>query len=516
MSLSVKLENIVKRFPGVVANDHITLSVEPGSVHSILGENGAGKSTLMKILYGTYRPDEGEIRIDGEPHTFESPQDAIDRGIGMIHQHFKLVDTMTLAENVILGTEPETWSGFRVDRKTANEEFRELSERYGFNIDPTAVTEDVSVGVQQRVEILKAIYRGADLLILDEPTAVLTPEEVESLFSIIEELSSQGKTIIFITHKLGEAMSASDTITVLRDGQNVGTLRTEETTEAQLAEMMVGRSVMLESEKEPHPTGDLVLSLDGVSVGRGETKQVEDVSLEVYEGEILGIAGVDGNGQTPLSEAVTGIRPISEGRIIYQGEDISEHSRRRRIDDGIVYIPPDRQKRGLVMDFDLSENALLGDQHHLPLGKPNRDNEGAEHIIDEYDVRAAGIQALTSSLSGGNQQKFLVGREIEREPDLIVASNPTRGLDVGSIEYIHEQLLRLRRNDQAVLMVSSKLDELRQLSDRLAVIYEGEIVGIVDPDDSTEREIGLLMAGESVEQADLEEKDELPGGGEPA
>jgi len=509
MSLSVELSDITKTFPGVVANDEVDLSVGAGQTHAVLGENGAGKSTLMNVLYGLYQPDSGTIRIDGEDRSFDSPQDAIDVGIGMIHQHFKLVDTMTVTENVILGSEPRRSMG--VDMETARREVTELGERYGFDIEPDATIEEVSVGVRQRVEILKAIYRGADLLILDEPTAVLTPDEIEGLFRVFEELTAQGKTIIFITHKLDEAMAVADDITVLRDGRNVGTVPAAETTKPELAEMMVGRAVMLESDREAHPTGDVLLSVEGLTVGGGGRPQVDSVGLTVREGEILGIAGVDGNGQTELTDAVVGLRPADEGTVRFAGEDVTGWSRRERNDAGVAYIPPDRQTQGLVMEFDLSENAILGIQHHLPLGRPTRDAELAADIIDEYDVRTSGVNARARSLSGGNQQKFLVGRELEREPDLVVATNPTRGLDVGSIEFIHEQLLAVRRADRGVLLVSSKLDELRQLSDRIAVIYEGRIVGRVDPETVTERELGLLMAGQEPAAGEPDPDTPAPG-----
>jgi simple sugar transport system ATP-binding protein len=497
MSLAVELSDITKRFPGVVANDQVDLAVEAGSVHAILGENGAGKSTLMKNLYGLYQPEEGEIRIHGEPKRFESPQDAIDEGIGMIHQHFKLVDPLTVTQNVVLGSEPRGRFGFNTDQGTAEAAVVELADRYGFDIDPRAAVEDVSVGEQQRVEILKALYRGSDILILDEPTAVLTPQEVEGLFDVIEELSEQGKTVLFITHKLGEAMHAAERITVLRDGRNVGSVDTAETTRNELARMMVGREVLLEIEKRPHTAGETVFAADSVSVfDDADRPAVDDVSFEVRAGEILGIAGVDGNGQSELAEAVSGLVRPDEGTLRFRGEDVTRSSRRDRIDSGLAYIPEDRQERGLVMQFDLSENALLGSQHRLPRGSRNRDRELAEEIIEKYDVATTGPEALARSLSGGNQQKFIVGRELERDPSFILASHPTRGLDVGSIEFIHEQLLDLRDADAAVLIVSSKLDELQQLSDRIAVMYEGSFIDVVDPESTTEDELGLLMAGE--------------------
>ncbi|MFB6112124.1 MAG: ABC transporter ATP-binding protein [Halobacteriaceae archaeon] len=497
MPPAVRLTDITKRFPGVIANDHVDLTVEDGSVHAILGENGAGKSTLMKILYGLYQPDEGTIEIDGEPKEFDSPQDAIEAGIGMIHQHFKLVEPLTVAQNVTLGSEPRDTMGVATDTGAAREAVRDLASQYGFDIDPSERIEEISVGEQQRVEILKSLYRGSEILILDEPTAVLTPQEVEGLFEVIEELRDQGKTIIFITHKLGEAMEAASEITVLRDGKNVGTVDAKATTREELAKLMVGREVVLETQKRPHDAGDTVLSVENLTVtDRKGRPEVDDLSFTVQAGEIFGIAGVDGNGQGELAEAITGLTDIDDGTIRFRGDDISAMSRRERIDIGTAYIPEDRQKRGLVMDFNLAENALLGAQHHLKFGERNADREGAADIIETYDVETRGVDSIADSLSGGNQQKFIVGREFEREPEFIFAAHPTRGLDVGSIEFIHDRLLEFREDDRAVLLVSSKLDELQQLADRLAVIYEGEFVDIVDPDEVTEQDLGLMMAGE--------------------
>ncbi|WP_132057591.1 ABC transporter ATP-binding protein [Halorussus amylolyticus] len=507
MSVAVYLDGITKRFPGVVANDEVDLEVEAGTVHALLGENGAGKTTLMNVLYGLYRPNGGTIHLNGEPREFATPRDAIDAGIGMIHQHFMLVDTLTTAENIVLGHEPRKWGGLAVDRERAEREVRELSQRYGFDVDPEARVEDVSVGVQQRVEILKALYGGADVLILDEPTAVLTPQEVEDLFGVFDELADQGKTIIFITHKLGEAMEAADDITVLRDGKNVGSVDADATTREELAELMVGREVLLEADKDPANPGEVGLAVSDLRVtdDRG-VEQVSGVDIEAREGEVFGIAGVDGNGQSELVEAVTGLTTPEEGRVSIHGEDVTGLSRRDRIDDGMAYVPEDRQERGLVMEFDLVENGLLGSQHAQPYAEGGRidwtETRGhAEAIIEEYDVRPPDPDADAKSLSGGNQQKFIVGREFARDPDVVVASHPTRGVDVGSIEFIHDRLLDLRREGKTILLVSSKLDEVQQLSDRLAVMYEGEIVDIVDPDRVTEEELGLLMAGEIPEDA---------------
>jgi ABC-type uncharacterized transport system ATPase subunit len=499
---AVELREITKRFPGVVANDAVDMTVEQGSVHALLGENGAGKTTLMNVLYGLYEPTAGTVVIDGTERAFDSPRDAIDAGVGMIHQHFMLVDPMTVTENITLGNEPRRLGGLAVDREAARREVVALGDRYGFDVDPDARVADLSVGVQQRVEILKALYRGADVLILDEPTAVLTPQEVEDLFSVLEELTAQGKTIIFITHKLGEAMTAADQITVLRDGQNVGSVAADGTTREELAELMVGREVLLDVERPSTDFGDTVLAVSDLAVtdDRG-VRAVDDLSLSVREGEIFGIAGVDGNGQRELVEAVTGLVRPDAGTIRLDGTDLTDHSRRERIEAGMSYIPEDRQEQGLVIEFDLVENAILGSQHAPPFAGDgrihwDRAGEHAQSVVSEYDVRPPDPGTTAESLSGGNQQKFVVGRELERDPTLLVAAHPTRGVDVGSIEFIHERLLELRAQGVGILLVSSKLEEVQALSDRLAVIYEGEFVDTVDPTDTTEEELGLLMAGE--------------------
>ena len=503
---AVHLNEITKRFPGVVANDDIDFRVERGTVHALLGENGAGKTTLMNVLYGLYEPTSGRVVIDGEEREFDSPRDAIDAGIGMIHQHFMLVDTMTVTENITLGNEPRKWGGLAVDRAAAHEAVSDLADRYGFEINPDARIEDESVGEQQRVEILKALYRGANTLILDEPTAVLTPQEIEELFGVLEELTAQGKTIIFITHKLGEAMRAADEITVLRDGQKVGTVDAEDTTREGLAELMVGREVLLDVDRPAAETGDVVASASELVVDddRG-VRAVDGVDFEIRAGEILGIAGVDGNGQSELIDAVTGLRSVETGTVQFSGVDVTDASRRRRIEAGMAYIPEDRQERGVVMDFDLVENALLGSQHSAAFGPNGRidwtqTREHAEAVIDEFDVRTRGADATAASLSGGNQQKFIVGRELERDPELVVASHPTRGVDIGSIEFIHERLLELRESGVGVLLISSKLEEVQGLSDRLAVMYEGEFIDVVDPQTTTESELGLLMAGQELDR----------------
>jgi len=548
---AVELRDVTKRFSGVLANDGVSLAVEAGSVHALLGENGAGKTTLMNVLYGLYEPDEGTIHVRGDPRSFDAPRDAIDAGVGMIHQHFMLVDDMTVVENITLGNEPGRWPllggiadratgvaalagldigegpfGRRVaaaadrlapavDRECARRAVVELSEGYGFDIDPEAAIEDVSVGVQQRVEILKALYRGADVLILDEPTAVLTPQEVADLFAVLEELTTQGKTIVFITHKLGEAMTAADDITVLRDGRNVGTVAADETTREELAELMVGREVLLDVDRPPADPGGVVLEVDDLTVtdDRG-VRTVDGVSVDARAGEIFGIAGVDGNGQSELVEAIVGMRDATSGRIVYQGERIEELTRRERHKRGIAYVPEDRQERALILEFSLMKNGILGKHQDAPFARKGKIQwdvvrEEVEDLIEEFDVRPPDPDARAGSLSGGNQQKFVVGREFRTDPDLLVASHPTRGVDIGSIEFIHRRLLDLRRDGTAVVLVSSKLDEVMQLSDRLAVMYEGDITAVVDPEAVTEEEVGLLMAGE---QPGLGESAEIPSG----
>lgn len=500
-SVAVALENITKRFPGVVANDEVTLRVDRGSVHALLGENGAGKTTLMSVLYGLYKPEGGRIVVDGVEREFDGPRDAIEAGIGMIHQHFMLVEPMTVAENVALGNEPRKWFGLAVDRATINEEIRALCDRYGFDVDPTATVADLGVGARQRVEIIKTLYRGADVLILDEPTAVLTPQEVESLYRVLDSLTEQGKTIIFITHKLDEATHAADAITVLRDGRQVGTVDPT-TSREQLAELMVGREVVFDVESGGATPGEQALSVSDLVVedDRG-VEAVSGIDLEVRAGEIVGIAGVDGNGQTELVEAITGLRTPEAGTVSLGGTDVTDRSRRERIDAGMAYVPEDRQEQGLVMPFDLTENAALGNHHDEAFtsgGILSWDALGnhTDDIIDTYDVRPADPTAGAASLSGGNQQKFVVGRELLRDPTVLVAANPTRGVDVGSTEFIREQLLALRDRGVGVLLVSSKLDEVRSLSDRLAVIYEGEFTELCPPEELSEEQLGLLMAGE--------------------
>ncbi|UPV74658.1 ABC transporter ATP-binding protein [Halorussus limi] len=502
---AVRLDGITKRFGDVTANDAVDFSLEKGSVHALVGENGAGKTTLMSVLYGLYDPDAGDIFVDGERREFDSPRDAIDAGVGMIHQHFQLVDTMTVVQNVVLGHEPSV-NGL-VDESSARSDIEDICSTYGFDVDRFLDTrvEQLGVGVQQRVEIVKSLYRGADVLVLDEPTAVLTPQEVESLFEVMDELTDRGRSLIFITHKLDEALEAADEITVLRDGRAVGTVAAAETSREELARMMVGRDVLFDYPERETTPGDVTLSVDGLRVRDDrDLEQVGGVDLAVREGEILGVAGVEGNGQAELVEALTGLREVDAGTVTFEGEDITETSRRRRIESGITYVPEDRQEEGLVQDYDLVRNALLGNQTIEPFVDGwfvdwGTVRDHAEDIVAEYDVQPPNADAEAASLSGGNQQKFVVGRELEHEPSLLVASHPTRGVDIGSIEFIHERLLEMRDAGTAVLFVSSKLDEIRKLSDRVAVMYEGEFVDVVDPDDVDEQELGLLMAGRTVE-----------------
>ncbi|WP_049995914.1 ABC transporter ATP-binding protein [Halococcus sediminicola] len=510
---AVRLDGITKRFGDVVANDGVDFTLEKGTVHALIGENGAGKSTLMSVLYGLYDPDGGQIVVDGENRDFDSPRDAIDAGVGMIHQHFQLVDTMTVVQNIVLGHEPT--DGGLVDTENARSAIADICSTYGFEVDEYLDTpiEDLGVGIQQRVEIVKSLYRGADVLILDEPTAVLTPQEVENLFGVMDELTAEGHSLIFITHKLDEAMAADD-ITVLRDGKAVGTVDAAETSQEELARMMVGRDVLFDTEARDTSPGETILDVDGLHVAddRG-LERVEDVGFEVREGEIFGIAGVEGNGQSELVEALTGIQNAASGTITFDGADITDTSRRHRIESGIAYVPEDRQETGLVQDYDLVRNALVGNQTIEPYAHNGfldwgAVREHADDIIEAYDVQPADRDATAGSLSGGNQQKFVVGRELGHDPAFVAATHPTRGVDIGSIEFIHERLREMRDEGLAILLVSSKLDEIQQLSDRIAVMYEGEFVDVVDPNDVTEEQLGLMMAGRTREEIEENEESE--------
>jgi len=502
---AVRLEGITKRFGDVVANDGIDFSLERGTVHALLGENGSGKTTLMSVLYGLYEQDAGTIAIDGEVRNVDSPRDAMDAGVGMIHQHFQLVEPMTVLQNVILGHEP-TESGL-VDESAASGEIEEICSRYDFDVDRylDVPIRDLDLGARQRVEIVKSLYRGAEILVLDEPTAVLTPQEVRRLFDVMNELTASGRSLVFITHKLDEALRIADHVTVLRDGEAVGTVSAEETTEQELARMMVGRDVLFDRQPRETTPGDPVLEVDSLRV-RGDRglEQVRGVDLTVREGEILGIAGVQGNGQRELVEGLTGLRPVASGTVRFGGDDITGTSRRRRIEAGIAYIPEDRQTEGLVREYDLVHNALLGNQTVEPYAERGIVDWGAvrthaDEIVRGYDVQPPNSDTEAASLSGGNQQKFIVGREIEHDPEVMVASHPTRGVDIGSVEFIHERLLELRDAGLAIVFVSSQLAEIRKLSDRIAVMYEGEFVDEADPDEVTDEELGLSMAGHDRE-----------------
>lgn len=500
MEYIVEMLNIRKEFPGIVANDNITLQLKKGEVHALLGENGAGKSTLMGMLFGMYRPDGGCIKMNGQEVKITNPNVANDLGIGMVHQHFKLVHNFTTTQNIILGLEPK--KGFVVDIKSAAKRIEELSNRYGLNIDPYAKIEDISVGMQQRVEIMKMLYRNANVLIFDEPTAVLTPQEINELMKIIKNLVAEGKSIIIITHKLKEIKAVADRCTVIRRGKYIGTVDVKETSQADMAKMMVGREVSFKVTKSECNPGESVLKVENLSVlNNKKVLGLKEFSLDVRAGEIVGIAGVEGNGQNELVEAITGLRKIESGLISLKGKDIASYSIRDRINSGISHIPEDRHKRGLVLDYTIEDNMVLEIYNKAPFAKYgllNRANIHAysEKIINEFDVRSGeGGASIARSLSGGNQQKAIIGREMELDPELLIAVQPTRGLDVGSIEYIHKRLVEQRDKGKAVLLVSLELDEILNVSDRIAVVNNGELIGIVDAKEANENQIGLMMAG---------------------
>ena len=495
----LELRGITKRFPGIVANDHIDLDLRRGEVHALLGENGAGKSTLMNVLYGLYHPDEGEILIDGEPVRVASPREAIARGIGMVHQHFMLIPVMTVAENIVLAVEPTRELVF-LDYDAARSRVRELATSFGFTIDPDSLIQDITVGLQQRVEILKALYRRADILILDEPTAVLTPQEAVELFGILRNLTREGMSIIFITHKLNEVLEIADRVTVLRRGKMIETLATAGATEESLAKLMVGRDVLLRVEKGESTLQEPVLIVEDLDVldDRGLEK-VRGVSFDVRGGEIVALAGVDGNGQTELIDAITGLRRPERGRILVEGVDVTRENARHHFDLGVGHIPEDRQRRGLVLEFSIAENLALHDYRKRPGSRfgwlyPKRLIEKARRLIKEFDVRGGGPRTHGRALSGGNQQKVILAREIDRDPRVLVAAQPTRGLDVGAIEFVHRRLVEERDEGRAVLLVSLELEEVLSLADRILVIYEGRIVGEFPPT-ATEEELGVAMTG---------------------
>ncbi len=501
----LELKGITKRFPGVVANDDVDFDLRRGEVHALLGENGAGKSTLMNVVYGLYQPDEGEIRVDGKPVSIRSPKDAIDLGIGMVHQHFMLIPVMTVAENIVLATEPKR-AGVLLDYDAAIKRAEEIAKTFNFAIDPRARVEDIGVGQQQRVEILKALYRNADLLILDEPTAVLTPQETRELFGILRTLTNEGLSIVFITHKLNEVLEIADRITVLRRGKKIETFPREGATQETLARSMVGREVLLRVEKTPAEPGEPLLRVKDLNVmdERG-LEAVRNASFEVRAGEIVGIAGVDGNGQSELVDALTGLRRPVSGQILVGDEDVTGQSARVSFEAGEGHIPEDRQRRGLVLDFSLAENIALHDYRAEPDSRfgwlfPGRLNERAKRLLTEFDVRGGDSQTPAGSLSGGNQQKVVIAREVARDPRVLVAAQPTRGLDVGAIEFVHRRLVVERDEGRAILLVSLELDEILSLADRILVIYEGRIVGEYGPDVSDE-ELGIAMTGGGKERA---------------
>jgi general nucleoside transport system ATP-binding protein len=502
----LELRGMTKRFPGVLANDHIDFDLQRGEVHALLGENGAGKSTLMNVLYGLYHPDEGEVWINGERVRINSPREAIDRGIGMVHQHFMLIPVMTVAENIVLATEPR-YAGVFLDFDEAVKRVEELSKAFNFAIDPHARVQDITVGQQQRVEILKALYRGADILILDEPTAVLTPQEADELFGILKTLQREGMSIIFISHKLREVLEIADRVTVLRRGKKIETVPRTGATEEGLARLMVGRDVLLRVHKTPARPGEVLLDVEDLTVlDDRELEAVKGVSFTVHEGEIVGIAGVDGNGQTELIDALTGLRPADSGQVTVGGRDVTNESAKNHLDEGVGHIPQDRLRRGLVLDFSLAENLALHDYRKEPNSRwgwlrPGRIIAWARGLLSEFDVRGGGPQTRAAALSGGNQQKVVIAREVSRDPRILIAAQPTRGLDVGAIEFVHRRLVEERDEGRGVLLISLEIEEVLSLADRILVMYEGEIVAEFGPDVS-EQELGIAMTGGGREEAE--------------
>ena len=500
---AIEMRGIVKRYPGVVANDGVDLVVRRGEIHALLGENGAGKSTLMNILFGITTPDEGEIRVNGKPARFGGPRDAVAEGLGMVHQHFMLIPRFTVTENVILGSEG---SGAMLDRASAERRVGELAADYGLAIDPRARVEDLPVGMQQRVEIIRALYQGGRTLILDEPTALLTPQEVEELYGILERLRASGGTIIFITHKLREVAAISDRVTVIRRGKTVGTRTTSETTAAELAELMVGREVLLRVDRPPAHPGAVALEARGLRVkGRGAVPALDDLSFSLRHGEILGVCGVEGNGQSELVECIAGLRKPDGGTVHVKGIDVTGKNPVALHQAGLSYIPEDRHSRGLVLDFTLTENVCLGNLDGPPFTRGGQIDYGAcedvtSELMSRYDVRAPSPDTHARALSGGNQQKLIIARELHRQPDVILAVQPTRGLDVGAIEFVHRQLVAERDKGRAVLLVSFELDELLDLSDRIVVLYQGRIVGEFASGTVERSTLGLLMGGRSVDE----------------
>jgi len=498
----MEMQGIVKKFPGVLANDDVNFDVQAGEIHALLGENGAGKSTLMKILYGLYQPDGGQILLNGQPIQIHSPTDSINQGIGMIHQHFMLVNNLTVAENVALGL--TEYSGRRLDLQAVSARITELTQRYNLEIDPGATISDLAVGQRQRVEIIKALYRGAALLVLDEPTAVLTPQEVDELFVIFRQMAQDGHALIFISHKLHEIFALTDRVTVLRDGRVVGTRPTAEVTKEMLAQMMVGREVTFERDRAGAELGEARLALENVTVKNEQGKAVlNNVNLTVHSGEIVGVAGVSGNGQKPLAEAIAGLQPLSQGEVALDGRAATKQSPSQRLENGLSYIPEERMHDGVVKDFTVSENLILQDHSRPPFSRSIFLNfksivGHAKRMIGEFNIKTPHQDTLVKNLSGGNIQKVVMARELSRQPRVLIAAQPTRGVDIGAIEYIHSQLLQQRSDGLATLLISEDLDEIRNLSDRIAVMFDGEIMGIVDNDKTTVEELGLMMAGEAA------------------
>ncbi len=500
----IEMREITKKFGDFVANDHINLNLRKGEIHALLGENGAGKSTLMNMLAGLLQPTSGEIAIDGQVVTIDSPSKSSQLGIGMVHQHFMLVEAFTVAENIILGN--ETVKNGLLDLKKASQEISDLSEKYGLAVDPSAKVADISVGAQQRVEILKTLYRGADILIFDEPTAVLTPSEIQELMGILKNLIKEGKSIILITHKLDEIRAVADRVTVIRRGKSIETVSVAGATSEDLAEMMVGRSVSFKTEKKPSNPQDVILSIKDLVVNENRgIPAVKDLSLEVRAGEIVGIAGIDGNGQSELIQAITGLRKVKSGSIVIKGQEVTKYSSRQITELSVGHVPEDRHRDGLVLPMTLAENIALQTYYKEPLSQKGilnylKINEYARKLMEEFDVRGANELVPAKGFSGGNQQKAIIAREIDRDPDLLIVSQPTRGLDVGAIEYIHKRLIEERDRGKAVLVVSFELDEILNLSDRIAVIHDGKIQGVVLPDQTNKQELGILMAGGVLEK----------------
>ncbi len=509
---AIEMLNITKRFPGIIANDNITLQLKKGEIHALLGENGAGKSTLMSVLFGLYQPEEVEIRKDGEKVTINDPNDANALGIGMVHQHFKLVECFSVLDNIILGV--ETTKGGFLKKEEAKKKVMALSEKYGLYVDPDAMIEDITVGMQQRTEILKMLYRDNEILIFDEPTAVLTPQEIQELMAIMKNLAAEGKSILFITHKLAEIMQVADRCSVLRKGRYIGTVDIKDATPEKLSAMMVGRNVNFVVKKKPAKPGEVVLDIKGMSVAskRHKNNAVNNVSLQVRRGEIVCIAGIDGNGQTEFVYGLSGLEPLKGGTIMMNGKDITHMLIRSRLTSGMSHIPEDRHKHGLVLDYSLEDNIVL-QRYFEPeftnkfgFLKRKEIREYANGLIKQYDIRSSqGAVTTARSMSGGNQQKAIVAREIDKAPELLVAVQPTRGLDVGAIEYIHKQLVAQRDAGKGVLLVSLELDEVMNVSDRILVMYEGEIVGEFDPKKVTVEELGLYMAGSKRKEAGANE-----------